>query len=549
MGTGQWPKRDGPSRLVVSYDLTVSREPGREPGIVSAYLASTPPADVDTGALAYYASLDRIAMQAPSIAASIIRELHSQRSNIKLIASENYSSLPSQLAHGNLFIDKYAEGYPGHRFYAGCENVDAIESEAVGLARELFGAEHAYVQPHAGADANIVAFLAILGVTVEAPMLAELGLTSPVKVPAEEWATIRSELNSRRLLAMDFYSGGHLTHGYRFNFSSRLFDTATYTVDPDTKLLDMASLRRRAKEVEPHILLGGYSAYTRKINFAQMREIADEVGAVLMVDMAHFAGLVAGKVFTGDFDPVAHAHVVTSTTHKTLRGPRGGIVLCREEFAQAVDKGCPTVLGGPLPQAIAAKAVSFREALQPEFRQYADRIVKNARLLAEELQRRGVQVLTGGTDNHIVLADVASSFGLTGMQAETVLRSCGLTLNRNALPFDEMGPWYTSGLRLGSAAITTLDFTDDEIIEIADILKSVLSETQPATATAADSSPKRVKGEYEVLRGVVVTAKARVADLLARHPVYPELDLELIASTPLGSEALGESVPTLSGVV
>jgi glycine hydroxymethyltransferase len=516
-------------------------------GIVSAYLASTSPAEIDVGALAYYASLDRVAQVSPSVAGSIVRELHSQRSNIKLIASENYSSLASQLAHGNLFVDKYAEGYPGHRFYAGCENVDDIEREAVKLACELFDADHAYVQPHAGADANIVAFLAILGVSVEAPMLSDLGLTSPVKVPAEEWAKMRAELNNRRLLAMDFYSGGHLTHGYRFNFSSRLFDTSTYTVDPTTKLLDMASLRRQAKEVKPHILLGGYSAYTRKINFADMREIADEVGAVLMVDMAHFAGLVAGKVFTGDFDPVAHAHVVTSTTHKTLRGPRGGIVLCKEEFAPAVDKGCPTVLGGPLPQGIAAKAVAFREALQPEFREYSARVVDNARALAEELQRREIQVLTGGTDNHIVLADVASSFGLTGRQAETALRSCGLTLNRNALPFDEMGPWYTSGLRLGSAAITTLDFAREEITEIADIMKCMLSETRPAPPTATDSTAKRTKGQYEVPSSVIASAQARVHDLLKRHPVYPEIDLDLIASTSLGREALGEpsTVPAL----
>jgi len=351
---------------------------------------------------------------------------------------------------------------------------------------------------------------------------------------------MRAALNSRRLLAMDFFSGGHLTHGYRFNFSSRLFDTSTYTVDPTTKLLDMDALRRQASEVKPHILLGGYSAYSRKINFAEMREIADEVGAVLMVDMAHFAGLVAGKVFTGDYDPVAHAHVVTSTTHKTLRGPRGGIVLCKEEFAQAVDKGCPTVLGGPLPHVIAAKAVAFREALQPEFRQYAAKIVENARTLAEELQRRDISVLTGGTDNHIVLVDVASSFGLTGMQAETVLRSCGLTLNRNALPFDEIGPWYTSGLRLGSAAITTLDFAPDEIAEIADVIKSVLGQTRPASPTAADSSAKRTKGDYEVDSSVVAGALARVRDLLKRHPVYPEIDLDLIATTALGRTALGE---------
>jgi glycine hydroxymethyltransferase len=514
--------------------------------IVTAYLAATPPADIDVGALAYYSSLDHVAETSPAVAASVIRELHSQRSNIKLIASENYSSLASQLAHGNLFIDKYAEGYPGHRFYAGCENVDDIENEAVGLARELFGAEHAYVQPHAGADANLVAFLAILGVTVEAPKLAALGLASPVKLPAEEWAAIRAELNSRRLLAMDFYSGGHLTHGYRFNISSRLFDATLYNVDRETKVLDMAALRRQAREVRPHILLGGYSAYSRKINFAEMREIADEVGAVLMIDMAHFAGLVAGKVFTGDYDPVAHAHVVTSTTHKTLRGPRGGIVLCKEEFAQAVDKGCPTVLGGPLPQVIAAKAVAFREALKPEFRQYASRVVENAQVLAEELQRRDIQVLTGGTDNHIVLADVAASFGLTGMQAETVLRSCGLTLNRNALPFDEIGPWYTSGLRLGSAAITTLDFTREEITEVADIIKSVLSETRPAAATATDSSAKLTKGQYDVAPAVIESAHARVRDVLERHPVYPEIDLKLIASTPLGHEALGERGSTHS---
>jgi len=514
--------------------------PDPNQSIVSAYLEAVASHEVDPAALAYYASLDVVGRQSPAVAASVIRELNSQRSNIKLIASENYSSLATQLAHGNLFVDKYAEGYPGHRFYPGCENVDDIESEAADLACQLFDADHAYVQPHAGADANIVAFLAILGVTVEGPMLTELGLPSPVKASPEQWAKMRAALNSRRLLAMDFFSGGHLTHGYRFNFSSRLFDTSTYTVDPTTKLLDMDALRRQASEVKPHILLGGYSAYSRKINFAEMRDVADEVGAVLMVDMAHFAGLVAGKVFTGDYDPVAHAHVVTSTTHKTLRGPRGGIVLCKEEFAQAVDKGCPTVLGGPLPHVIAAKAVAFREALQPEFRQYAAKIVENARTLAEELQRRDISVLTGGTDNHIVLVDVASSFGLTGMQAETVLRSCGLTLNRNALPFDEIGPWYTSGLRLGSAAITTLDFAPDEIAEVAEVIKSVLGQTRPASPTAADSSAKRTKGEYEVDSSVVAGARARVRDLLKRHPVYPEIDLDLIATTALGRTALGE---------
>jgi glycine hydroxymethyltransferase len=265
-----------------------------------------------------------------------------------------------------------------------------------------------------------------------------------------------------------------------------------------------------------------------------------------MVDMAHFAGLVAGKVFTGDFDPVPHAHVVTSTTHKTLRGPRGGLVLCKGEFAEAVDKGCPTVLGGPLPQVMAAKAVAFREALQPDFREYAAKIVENSQTLAEELQRRGIEVLTGGTENHIVLADVAASFGLTGLQAEGALRSCGLTMNRNALPFDEIGPWYTSGLRMGTSAVTTLGFGRDEVAEVADVIKLVLEATRPAAPTATDDSPKRVKGEYEVAADVVAAARSRVGDLLASHQIYPQLDLALIASTPLGREALGDEAAALT---
>ena len=516
--------------------------------VTAAYLASVSPPDIDPGVLAFYASLDHVGAQAPSVAASIIRELRSQRSNIKLIASENYSSLASQLAHGNLLVDKYAERYPGHRFYAGCENVDDIESEAAGLARELFGAEHAYVQPHSGADANLVAYLAILAVTVEGPILAELGLSTPVKASADDWARIRAELSTRRLLALDFYSGGHLTHGYRFNVSSRLFDVSTYSVDRETKVLDMAALRRQAKTVRPHILLGGYSAYSRKINFAQMREIADEVGAVLMVDMAHFAGLVAGKVFEGDYDPIPHAHVVTSTTHKTLRGPRGGFVLCKREFATAVDKGCPAVLGGPLPQVLAAKAVAFREALAPEFRAYAHRVATNAQTLALELQRCGVEVLTGGTDNHIVLADVATSFGLTGMQAESALRSCGLTMNRNALPFDELGPWYTSGLRLGSSAITSLDFSEDEIVEIADIMRSILAATKPPAPTPTDASLARTRGQYELAPPIREHATERVRDLLTGHPVYPGIDLSLLASTPLGRDALAEEAVSFTGV-
>jgi len=503
--------------------------------LIASYLKTAPPDALHPGAVAFYASLDEIRRTSPSVATAIVRELAAQRSNIKLIASENYSSLATQLAQGNLFSDKYAEGYPGHRFYAGCENVDMIESEAAGLACELFGAEHAYVQPHSGADANLVAFLAILGVTVESPALEGLGVSSPVAVSPEDWAKLRAELNGQRLLAMDYYSGGHLSHGYRFHLSSRLFDTHTYTVDRETKRLDLDALRAQALEVRPRILLAGYSAYTREIDFARLREIADEAGAVLMVDMAHFAGLVAGKAFTGASNPVPYAQVLSSTTHKTLRGPRGGLVLCAKEYAEAVNKGCPTFLGGPLPHALAAKAVCFREALQPGFRDYAGKIVANARTLADGLISHSAEVLTGGTDNHMVLLDVSASYGLTGRQAEAALRECGLTLNRNALPFDVNGPWYTSGLRLGTPAITTLGMGRDEVNEIADIIDATLSKTTPGAPGASEA---QARSRYQVEAGAMEAARARIADLLARYPVYPELDLGVILSTDFGQQAL-----------
>jgi glycine hydroxymethyltransferase len=335
---------------------------------------------------------------------------------------------------------------------------------------------------------------------------------------------LRQEFLGQRLLGMDYYSGGHLTHGYRHNVSARLFEAHSYTVDPQTKLLDFDQIRARALEVRPRILLAGYSAYPRKINFAQLRELADEIGATFMVDMAHFAGLVAGKVFTGDYDPVKHAHVVTTTTHKTLRGPRGGMILATPEYAPAIDKGCPMVLGGPLPHAMAAKAVALREALEPDFRDYAHAIVDNSRTLADELQRRGARVLTGGTDNHIVLVDVTESYGLTGRQAESALRSCGLTLNRNSLPFDVNGPWYTSGLRLGTPAVTTLGMGRNEVTEIADIITSVLSRVTPADDPKGGVS----KAKYNLAEPVADGARQRVADLLARHPLYPEIDLGIL---------------------
>ncbi len=320
--------------------------------LLARYLEARGGKSLDSGAVAFYASLDQVSTVAPTIAQAIVQELRDQRGNLKLIASENYSSLATQLAHANLLTDKYAEGYPGHRFYAGCDNVDAIEAEAARLACELFGADHAYVQPHSGADANLVAFLAILSARVQAPVLEAMGLDNPAAASREQWASVRAAFGGQRLLALDYYSGGHLTHGYRHNISSQLFDVYSYAVEPASGLIDLDQLRARAHEVRPLILLAGYSAYPRRLNFAKMREIADEVGAVFMVDMAHFAGLVAGKVFTGDFDPVPHAHIVTTTTHKTLRGPRGGMVLCASELAEWVNKGCPAVLGGPLPHAM-----------------------------------------------------------------------------------------------------------------------------------------------------------------------------------------------------
>jgi glycine hydroxymethyltransferase len=489
-------------------------------GLLRRYLAQTGADRIDAGAAAFFGSLDVVSRVNPTVADAIVKELADQRANLKLIASENFSSLAVQLAQGNLFTDKYAEGYSGHRFYAGCDNVDTIESEAADLGRKLFGADHVYVQPHSGADANLVAFLAILSATVESPALEKLGQKNVASLGDEDWAQLRQDFVGQRLLGMDLYSGGHLTHGYRLNVSSRLFEAHSYGVDRETKLLDFDAIARQAREVRPRVLLAGYSAYPRKIDFARFRELADEVGATFMVDMAHFAGLVAGKVFTGAFDPVKHAHVVTTTTHKTLRGPRGGMVLSTAEYGAAIDKGCPMVLGGPLPHAIGAKAVALQEALDPSFRDYAQAIVDNARTFAEELQKRGATVLTGGTDNHLVLVDVAASYGLTGRQAESALRSCGLTLNRNSLPYDANGPWYTSGLRLGTPAVTTLGMGAAEMSEIADVITSVLKATTPA----ADS-----KAKYDLAGPVIDSGKQRVADLLAKHPLYPEIDLGIVA--------------------
>jgi len=481
------------------------------------YLRTTPEAERSHAAIAFYASLDHIAQTAPSIVGSIVQELRDQRHYLKLIASENYSSLAVQLAMGNLLTDKYAEGYPFHRFYSGCGNIDEIEAEAANELKLLFGADHAYVQPHSGADANLVAFWAILQHKIQDPAIERLGKKRLDELSDEEHEEVRQLMLGQRVLGLSLNSGGHLTHGYRHNISAKMMQAFTYDVDPTTGLLDYDQLADMAKEIKPTILLAGYSAYPRRIDFARMREIADSVGAVLMVDMAHFSGLVAGKAMVGVENPIPYADIVTSTTHKTLRGPRGGFVLCKEEFKEAVNKGCPLVLGGPLPHVIAAKAVAFKEAGRPEFADYANRVVENARALGEALSLHGARLLTGGTDNHMVVIDL-SDWGVTGRQAERVLREAHLTLNRNAIPWDKNGPWYTSGVRVGTPAVTTLGMGADEMSEIASIMADVLKATKPEGESRA---------KYICDEGVIERAQGRVADLMSAFPLYPELRSEI----------------------
>jgi glycine hydroxymethyltransferase len=297
------------------------------------------PFDADAASAAYRNALRVIEAVEPTVAGAIRSELADQRESLKLIASENYASPAVLLAMGTWLSDKYAEGTVGHRFYAGCQNIDTVEQAAADHARELFGAAHAYVQPHSGIDANLVAFWAILANRLEAPALEQAGVKHVNELSEDDWQQLRRAMGDQKALGMSLDAGGHLTHGFRPNISGKMFHQSSYGTDPHSGLLDYAALREKAREFRPLVLIAGYSAYPRKINFATMREIADEVGAVLMVDMAHFAGLVAGKVFTGDYDPVPHAHVVTTTTHKSLRGPRGGLVLCQPEFAAEVDRG------------------------------------------------------------------------------------------------------------------------------------------------------------------------------------------------------------------
>ena len=510
---------------------------------IKEYISETGSFDLSDACLAYLSNLQLVASVCNETAASIVDELADQRANIKLIGSENYCSFACQAAMGNLLTDKYAEGYPGHRFYAGCDNVDKIEALACQRARDLFtpldhenagdstAADHAYVQPHSGADANMVAFWAILMKKVGDQRIDELNEKGELQgknlnqLSEAQWQDLRKTLGNQRLLGMRLEDGGHLTHGFRLNVSAKMFESHSYGVDPSNGQINYDELQKTANEVKPLILLAGFSAYPRKIDFRRMREIADSVGAVLMVDMAHFAGLVAGRAFQAEFNPIVHADVVTTTTHKTLRGPRGGMVLCRSEFADHVDKGCPYVIGGPLPHVMAAKSVCFKEALAPEFSDYARQIIENSQALAKAFIDEGQTVATGGTENHLVLVDVKkpnsqNEFHLNGRQAESALREVGITLNRNTIPKEgeRDHPWYPSGLRLGTPAVTTLGMGPEQMREIASIVSFVLKNTLPLSN----------KAKYEIADAARQEAQQRVATLINAFPVYPELDLDVL---------------------
>ncbi|MFB9432106.1 serine hydroxymethyltransferase [Streptoalloteichus tenebrarius] len=416
---------------------------------------------------------DFAALQAtdPEIAEVVLGELDRQRGGLQLIASENLTSPAVLAALGSTLSNKYAEGYPGHRYYGGCAQVDRAEELAVERARELFGAEHANVQPHSGASANLAAYAAFLQ-------------------PGD------------RVLAMDLRQGGHLTHGSRVNFSGKWFQSVSYTVRADTELIDYDQVRDLALAYEPRMIIAGATAYPRLIDFAAFREIADEVGAVLMVDAAHFVGLVAGGAVPS---PVPHADVVTFTTHKVLRGPRGGMILCRAEHARAIDKAVfPFTQGGPLMHAVAAKAVALREAARPEYAAYARQVVANARALAAGLAERGLRPVSGGTDTHLALLDLRE-LDVTGAQAETRCELARITLNKNLVPYDPRTPATASGIRVGSPCVTTQGMTEPDMAVVADLV---------ARAVRADQTTQ--EGEREL-----AAVAAEVAELVAEHPAYP----------------------------
>ena len=375
--------------------------------------------------------------------AIIQEELNRQRNKLEMIASENIVSYAVMEAQGSVLTNKYAEGYPGKRYYGGCEYVDKLEQLAIDRARELFGADHVNVQPHSGSQANFAVYY---------------GLLNP----------------GDTVLGMNLTDGGHLTHGSPVNVSGNYFNVLPYGVREDDELLDYDAMEKLAKEVHPKMIIGGTSAYSRIIDFERMAAVAHEVGALLMIDMAHFAGLVAGGEYPS---PVPWADIVTTTTHKTLRGPRGGIIMCKEEYAKAIDKAVfPGMQGGPLEHVIAAKAIAFGEDLSPAFKEYAKQVKKNEKVLSDELQNRGIRVISGGTDTHVLLADMRA-IGITGKTAQTVLDEIGITANKNTIPFETLSPFVTSGIRLGSPALTTRGLVEEDFKEIADIISTVVKNT------------------------------------------------------------------------
>ncbi|MDU3705237.1 MAG: serine hydroxymethyltransferase [Veillonella sp.] len=410
-----------------------------------------------------------LAKQDPNIKAVIDQELMRQRDKLEMIASENIVSQAVMEAQGSVLTNKYAEGYPGKRYYGGCEHVDVVETLAIERAKRLFGAEHANVQPHSGSQANFAVYFAMLK-------------------PGDT------------IVGMNLSHGGHLTHGSPVNVSGTYFNVVPYGVNADTQQIDYDEFRNIVLEAKPKLIIAGGSAYSRQIDFKKMADVAHEVGAIFMVDMAHFAGLVAAGLHP---NPVEYADIVTTTTHKTLRGPRGGMILCKEEYAKAIDKAVfPGIQGGPLMHVIAAKAVALGEALQPEFKVYAEQVIKNAKVLAAELMAKGLTIVSGGTDTHVMLVDVRNT-GLTGKEAEHLLDEIGITANKNTIPFDPASPFVTSGVRLGTPALTTRGLKEDDMKEIADIIATVLQNPED-TAKHQD-------------------AAKRVAALCEKYPLYPNL--------------------------
>lgn len=411
--------------------------------------------------------LDPLVKTDPEIAAQLDRELNRQRNKLELIASENIVSTAVMEAQGSVLTNKYAEGYPGKRYYGGCEYVDVVEQVAIDRAKELFGSAYANVQPHSGAQANMAVFFSLL-------------------TPGDT------------VMGMNLTDGGHLTHGSPVNMSGKYFKIVPYGVDKETERIDYDALQKLAEECRPKLIVAGASAYARTIDFSRLSEIAKAVGAYLMVDMAHIAGLVAAGQHPS---PMPYADVVTSTTHKTLRGPRGGLILCRdEEFGKQFNKAIfPGIQGGPLMHVIAAKAVAFKEALGEDFKEYAEQVVKNASVLADTLTANGFRIVSGGTDTHLMLVDLRSK-NLTGKAAENLLDEIGITANKNTIPFEPLSPFVTSGIRLGSPALTTRGFKEDDMKQVAEIIALVLDNPEDTAAHAK--------------------AREKVAMLCAKYPLY-----------------------------